>query len=136
MVIFLEIEGSLLTSKGNTLGDSGLFPGYSRVGHTHDIYPRNSLGNLIYIPIQNCPGAYGFLSLGDIKANAHVSVFGGDPAKITICCGNASGGLVANQMITQAVVILIACARRMQALATQKTYTQAWPHGLYGHGTS
>ena len=99
----------ILTYAGYTEGSSELVPGNALV--------YQSKGSLIYVSIQYRIGAYGFLGgaevLADGVANAglldqraalgwvqrHVSIFGGDPTKITIIGGSAGGGSVMDQMI-------------------------------------
>jgi len=102
--VLVQIHGG-----GYALGNSQLCPGENLVAH--------SKGSLIYVSVQYRLGPYGFLSSNALKtdgtANAglldqrralewvqnHISVFGGDPERVTIIGGSAGGGSVTAQMM-------------------------------------
>jgi acetyl esterase/lipase len=94
---------------GYAAGDSQSHPGRTLITH--------SKGSLIYVSIEYRLGPYGFLSSKVLKtdgtANAglldqraalewvqhHISVFGGDPERVSIIGGSAGGGSVTAQMM-------------------------------------
>jgi carboxylesterase type B len=102
--VMVQIHGG-----GYVTGDSGSYPGEALMIHAK--------GSLIYVSIQYRLGPFGFLSSNAVKADGsanvglldqraaldwvqrHISVFGGDPERVTIIGGSAGGGSVTAQMM-------------------------------------
>jgi carboxylesterase type B len=102
--VMVQIHGG-----GYVGGDSSSYPGEALMIHANS--------SLIYVSIQYRLGPYGFLSSQAVKADGsanvglldqraaldwvqrHISVFGGDPERVTIMGGSAGGGSVTAQMM-------------------------------------